>query len=294
MTDRIWVGGNSNGSVYDPNNWSPHGTPRPGDSLNIADGSASMKGGNLAGDTLEMGYSGGPSPGMPTSVAPVLNVSGGASVRVGASAVYVDDFPTINVSGRDTVNISASSSPRLGRSLGLTVNIDHGSMTGSIQSENAQFTIAGPGKFENLDSSYFIGNITIDADMIGIGSTSLAFAHLELGGKVSAGQTFSLTTPGSSVTIDDPRHFHGTIVEPTNPPYTDEQVNLLGLQADSYSLANDILTLYAGHKVVDRLTLQTTPGATTLVGQGASGVVVELGEQLAAGVTPLSMHGCCT
>jgi hypothetical protein len=294
MTDRIWVGGNSNGSVYDPNNWSPPAAPQPGDRLNIVDGSASMKGGNLAGDALEMGYSGGPSPGLPSSVAPVLNISGGASVSATALAVYVDDFPTINVSGRNTVNLAVSAPPLLGKSLGLTVNIDHGSMSGSIQSYHAQITIAGPGNFENVDSSLQIGNITIDSDMIGTGSTSLAFAHLELGGRVSSGQTFSLTTPGSSVTIDDPHKFHGTIVEAPNGFFASDRVNLLGLHADSYSLANDMLTLYAGHKVVDRLALQTTPAATTAIGQGASGVVIGLDGQLPAGVTSLPMHSGCT
>ncbi len=70
-----------------------------------------------------------------------------------------------------------------------------------------------------------------------------------------------------------------------------EQVNLLGLQADSYSLANDLLTLYAGHKVIDRIAFQSSTAASTFVGQGASGVVIGINEAAPAGVTPLPLHG---
>lgn len=292
MTDRTWVGGDHNGSVYDPDNWSPAGRPQPGDTLNIVDGSASVRGGNVAGDALSLGYFGPAASNLPTSVAPVLNVSNGAVVRVVVGASFVNDSPTINVSGLDSVNISGGASTLLGKSVNLRVNIDHGVMVGSINTNDVATTIDGPGKFVNINSSFDIGTIKIDADMIGTGSTSLSFAHLELGGSVSFGQRFAFSGPESSLTIDHPQNFHGAIVAPSDPNSGfDEQVNLLGLHADSYSLGNDLLTLYAGHRVIDRIAFQSSPEANTFVGQGAAGVVIGINEAAPAGVTPLPLHG---
>jgi len=78
-------------------------------------------------------------------------------------------------------------------------------------------------------------------------------------------------------------------VAPTTPGSAPaSEIDLIGIKADSYSMTDDLLTLYAGHKVVDRLTLRATP-AQTFVEQGSSGVVIGLNGQ-PAGMSLLSPH----
>lgn len=101
-------------------------------------------------------------------------------------------------------------------------------------------------------------------------------------------QTFTLN-PASSLTIDHPGQFHGVVVATTTPgsgPLS--EIDLAGIKADSYSMTNDLLTLYAGDKAVDRLAFHATP-ARTFVGQGSSGVVIGLNSQ-PAGVSLLPLH----
>ena len=111
--------------------------------------------------------------------------------------------------------------------------------------------------------------------------------HLELDDRVSVGQTFTVN-PASSLTIDHPGQFHGVVVVTTPGSGPLSEIDLAGIKADSYSMTNDLLTLYAGHKVVDRLALHATP-ARTFVGQGSSGVVIGLNSQ-PAGVSLLPLH----
>ena len=83
--------------------------------------------------------------------------------------------------------------------------------------------------------------------------------------------------------------FHGVVVATTTPgsgPLS--EIDLAGIKADSYSMTNDLLTLYAGDKVVDSLVLHAMP-AQMFVGQGSSGVAIELNGQ-STGVSGLPLH----
>ncbi len=294
MTDRIWIGGSANNSVYAAANWSVEGAPEPGDQLFLLEGTANMKGGDLSGDAIAMGAANRLPPLMPAapaSLSPVLNVSGGATVKVAVGGDFftpTDNRSIINVAGRNNVDINSNTSTHAAGHSNFTVNLTRGTMTGSVNLFNGHGTIDGPGKFNNVNSSLSMGSMTIKSDMIGTGSTSLTFMHLELDDRVSAGQTFTLN-PASSLTIYRPGQFHGAVVATTTagiaPP---SEIDLAGIKADSYSMTDDLLTLYAGHKVVDRLTLHATP-AQMSVRQGSSGVVIGLNGQ-PAGVGLLPLH----
>jgi hypothetical protein len=286
VTTRTWIGGRDN-SVYDANDWSPAGVPQPGDALYMLDGTADMEGGDLSGDILHMGYTeqfGQPTPAV---INPVLNISNGANLNVFASSLGPPNSSTINVMGHVGLNVLASTSTHFG-STDLQINLNHGVLDASLQIFNETVTVAGPGKFHNINTDFDIGTLNITADIIGTGTTSLRFAHEELGGSVSSQQTFSFGA-ASSLTIDQPHQFHGLINGPTDNAAPGDQVNLLGIQADSYSLANDLLTLYSDDKVVDRLRLHDTSGSTS-VGQGPSGVVIGMNLALPSDVSPLPTH----
>ena len=293
MTDRTWIGGTNNNSVYAAANWSMKGVPAPGDQLFLLNGTANMKGGDLSGDMIVMGAI-NRLPQMtpaPASLSPVLNVSGGATIKVAVGGDFftpTDNRSTINVSGLCNVDINSSTSTHAAGHSDFKTHINRGVMTGSVNLFNGKGVIDGPGKFKNVNSSLVIGSMTIKSDMIGTGNTSLTFMHLELNDRVSAGQTFTLN-PASSLTIDRPGQFHGAIVATTTPGSAPpSEIDLVGIKADSYSLTDDLLTLYAGHNVVDRLNLHATL-AQTFVGQGSSGVVIGLNGQ-PAGISLLPLH----
>ncbi len=216
MTDRTWIGGSNNNSVYAAVNWSAAGVPAPGDQLFLLQGTANMKGGDLSGDAITMGATNRlpPMTPAPASLSPVLNVSGGATVKVAVGGDFftpTDNRSIINVAGPDNVDINSDTSTHAAGRSDFTVNITRGMMTGSVSLFNGNGVIDGPGKFKNVNSSLVIGSMIIKSDMIGTGSTSLTFMHLELDDRVSVSQTFTLN-PASSLTIDHPGQFHGVVV----------------------------------------------------------------------------------
>ena len=294
MTDRTWIGGNSNNSVYAAANWSVKGVPVAGDQLFVLNGTANMPGGSLSGDTINLGVL-NRLPQMtpvPASLTPVLNISGGATAKVAVGGDFYTptvNRSTINVAGPSKVEINSDTSTHAAGHADFKVNIASGTMTGSVNLYNGKGTISGLGKFNNVKSSLLFGSLTIKSDMIGTGSTNLTFMHVELNDWVSAGQTFTLN-PASSLKIDRPGQFHGVVVAATTPPGSvpPSEIDLVGIKADSYSITNDLLTLYAGSNVVDRLTLHGN-AAHEFVGQGSSGVAIGINGQ-PAGVTPLPLH----
>ena len=292
MTDRTWIGGSSNNSVYAAVNWSAAGVPAPGDQLFLLQGTANMKGGDLSGDAITMGATNRlpPVTPAPAFLSPVLNLSDGATVKVAAGGDFftpTDNRSIINVAGACNVDINSDTSTHAAGRSDFTVNITRGVMTGSVNLFNGNGVIDGPGNFKNVNSSLVIGSMVIKSDMIGTGSTSLTFMHLELDDRVSVGQTFTLN-PASSLTIDHPGQFHGVVVGTTQGSAPASEIDLAGIKADSYSMTNDLLTLYAGDKVVDSLVLHATP-AQIFVGQGSSGVVIEFNGQ-STGVSGLPLH----
>jgi hypothetical protein len=292
MTDRTWIGGSNNNSVYAAVNWSAAGVPAPGDQLFLLQGTANMKGGDLSGDAITMGATNKlpPMTPAPASLSPVLNLSDGATVKVAVGGDFftpTDNRSIINVAGPCNVDINSDTSTHAAGRSDFTVDITRGTMTGSVNLFNGNGTIDGPGNFKNINSSLSMGSMAVKSDMIGTGSTSLTFMHLELDDSVSVGQTFTLN-PASSLTIDHPGQFHGVVVGTTQGSAPASEIDLAGIKADSYSMTNDLLTLYAGDKVVDSLVLHATP-AQMFVGQGSSGVVIEFNGQ-STGVSGLLLH----
>ena len=155
MTDRTWIGVSNNNSVYAAVNWSVAGVPVPGDQLFLLQGTATMKGGDLSGDAITMGTTNRlpPMTPAPAFLSPVLNVSGGATMKVAVGGDFftpTDNRSIINVAGPDNVDINSDTSTHAAGRSDFTVNISRGMMTGSVSLFNGNGVIDGPGKFKNV------------------------------------------------------------------------------------------------------------------------------------------------
>lgn len=256
MTSRTWIGGGNN-NASGANHWSPDGMPQPGDTLEMLTGTMNIRGNDLAGDALLINKPYGET--APTT----LNLSHHANVSVEIPQNQTEQV-TINVKGSDTLNLQ-NDHPSSG---GFFVNLaDHASLTGNVRMTfvSAIFNGGEGSRYLNNGNSILQGSsATFNMSVKGNGSFSVQSAQsfggqLEFGGSVSYGQAVDVRGDAerlriSHVQIDQPHAFKGSIGLGING-----QIDLIGLaNADSFQLKNDVLSIYSGCEVIDRLRL-TTP-----------------------------------
>jgi hypothetical protein len=255
-------------SASNPNNWSPTGTPQPGDNLNWVDGGTMNVSGNvLAGDTLLIGS---------TSDTPP------------------EDF-VINVSDKARFTEQAVFPPQGIKS--ITINLaDHSKWIGGFSSNlGGGVFITGDGKFAN-QTSLAAAKSVVDVPVVGHGAFTVSSAQstpgeLEFTKSVSKGQ--KVTVGGdptrdvrATLTVDDPADYRARNTLGFG------EITLADLTADSFSIKHDILLLFSGSKVVERLALAVDPqlGARNFgVSQTMAGIVVHADNFNETG-TPLPMH----
>ncbi|MBV8614015.1 MAG: hypothetical protein JOY66_09630 [Acetobacteraceae bacterium] len=272
MTTRSWIGGFSNDSLSTADDWSPAGAPAPGDALVMGNGTASLDGGDLAGDTLAIDAD--------TSAAEpyaaTINLSGGAELSALVShTALVEQQATFNVDGQATLNLQVQANSLANTT--VTENIAPDStLSGSFlaNGHDPSVTVNGAddtAQFANTgDSGIANGVAVINADVTGTGSfTALPFSGIMFMGSVGDGQTVN-SDGFDRITIANPDLFQGLVAFAGGPTNT---VDLLGVAADSYSYQDDMLSLYQGGQVVDTLRLQTDPSQFQ-VSESARGVSI--------------------
>lgn len=275
MTDRIWLGGGNN-SARNPIDWSPMGVPQPGDTLSMPNGGTmNVRDNDLAGNAVHVGDP-------LVLLEQTFNLSHHAIAAVVQNA-DTDSDTTVNVSGKDTLRFS-SISPG---SPGVTVNLEpHARLTASFDMVFGRLTVNdGPGtKLINDQVDKLAGvSAVITPDVLGIGGFTSSSAQgtggfLEFGRSVSSGQGVTLsgnTSQGvvSGLQIDQPREFHASVAM---QPMSD--IDLVGLaKADSFTFENDMLSIFAGNRLIDRLRL-TNDG--TVLGQSHDLVVSKSGSDV--------------
>lgn len=238
MTTRTWIGGGNN-QASNAALWSPHGAPKPGDTLYTHGGTMNVTGNALAGDSLF--FLGGVGSGIET-----INVSGHAAFTTGCG-------------------------PRIDAH--ITVNVGKGSVwTGSIKGQG-QITVKGAGTFDNQASSVTVCQDTIAANVGGTGTFTLSGGQLTFMAGVAATQTVTVDgnaiTLASKLTVDAPSAFHAHVKVGLG------DVLLAGLHADSYSFNGSTLSLSHNGSVIDTMSLGLLPDLPTLsVQQTAAGVYV--------------------
>jgi hypothetical protein len=267
--DRTWLGG-GNDRASNPNDWSPKGSPQPGDALSMPNGGTmNIHGNDLHGDTLLIG---------------------------GASSSPSQDF-TLNVSGT-TAFQEAAAFPPVGIG-SITINLaDHAKWIGGFSTNlGGGVFITGEGRFANQVSNV-AAKSTVDVDVVGHGTFNVesdqsVVGVLEFTKSVDRGQAITVggdQTRGvtARLLVDDPRDFHAPVKLGFG------EIVLGGLKADSFTVKDDLLLLFSGSKVVGKLDLTVQPQAhptgftvsqssqgITLFGDGAGSI---------AGGTLLPMH----
>jgi hypothetical protein len=275
MTDRAWTGA-VNDDARNPGNWSPNGAPEPGDTLKdpLNNSTMAITRNALQGDTLSI---------LDFVSGATLNLSKHAdmNLELGPGSQVV-----ANVDGHDTLNVTLNGSGFMAQlAATLTENLGaHSNLAGSFNATFSSLTISGAEHtryHNNGTDTLTAGRVAIDVDVVGSGTFVLGpgstrvtdvGSKLEFGGLVAGGQTvqvsggpsfggpsFAGDAGISTLQIDEPRQFHGT-VDLHDFGLTD----LVGLaQADSWSYTNDMLSIFNGcGKVLDTLHIISDASST--------------------------------
>ena len=136
----------------------------------------------------------------------------------------------------------------------------------------------------------------VNTELANINTQSLGTATITMGfmtvqdveGPVGPGVTISIPSyTGSILALDDPLHFQGTIdfTRPAGAPTGGPSyVGLVGIPADSWSYANNTLTLFSGGQVTDTVKIVNDPVGFgvframggTVIGSGPTPVAPDL------------------
>jgi hypothetical protein len=304
---RNWLGGGNN-KATNPQDWSPNGTPQPGDSL-FAEGAVgidpfpvyalSVKGNDLAGDTLTTFFA---------------NVTVNASHRAILNVVDSNGTDTFNLSGRSalslnvsdihlifggfsTVNMRDDSTLHLTNGGQTTVNVSHNSdWAGGFSTRSyhgGKLTITGGrhATFHNdTSSASLFADVTVPMDVLGKGTFEVSgSARLEFVGSVAKEQSVTVSNDpqfgGGKLVIDHPHQFHGSVIlnmptskSPTQPiDFARPEVDLQAiLNADSYAYdpQKDLLSIYRGNTGLDHLKLINQSYLGFMVEQKPTGIAI--------------------
>jgi hypothetical protein len=129
----------------------------------------------------------------------------------------------------------------------------------------------------------------INTQSLGTATITMGFMTVEdVEQPVGPGVTISIPSyTGSILVLDDPLHFQGTIdfTRPSGAPNdAPSYVGLVGIPADSWSYANNTLTLFSGGQVTDTVKIVNDPVGFgvframggTVIGSGATPVAPDL------------------
>jgi hypothetical protein len=253
--------------------------------------SLSVSGRAYANDTIILGTF----PSDNNSQEATLILQGHAVVKTVETAFFTSD--TIDVSGHVHIgDLIEGAETKL-----LTINIAGNSkLATTIHAGGYIDTLIVNGttssSLSNTGDS-IVNGATIDTDVIGHGTWSF-LAHppgggfLEFGDAVAHGQTVALGF-NSSLSIDRPDEFEGLVNTGNVWSQSLGTILLKGVQADSWSYHNDMLTLMNNDRIVDRLRLEQAADAPPFqVAQASTGIIIS-GQNGQTGTTllPEVNHG---
>ena len=272
MATKTWWGGGNN-DAGNPWDWSPYGTPKPGDMVVMTHGTMNVEGFQLAYNAVQLGAeTQGRSVTFDLSNNALLTVQVPASnqLSAGASANFL-------VSGYDVLHLLSGTVP----AADFNVYLNRGAVLDFAASlGRGSLAISGASNTELVNNASDTMNgvyAVINEDVVGVGSFNLGFAYQETGfleftKSVASGETVQLggTLP-SRLKLDHPNEFHGTV------DFTSGTAELDNLgQATFWSLSNDVLKIWSGTSVIDTLKVGFTGApynANLSVAKGSNGAV---------------------
>jgi len=207
-------------------------------------------------------------------------------------------FSTFDVKQTDTLNITALGGRPLPGPGIETVNVEPGGRADlNIQQGLGQLTVNGGNgaRVVNFDGTIFNGGkVSIQPALVGSGTVSLVASDappnsLTLDRGVSSGETIRLNE--GSLQLNDPMQFLGEIDwQPSSGLPLPITTTLAGVSADSYSLSNDMLSLFQGDRDVLNLRVSVPAGAPFNVSETNQGVLLSTFSPLPGNGTPLPVH----
>jgi hypothetical protein len=286
MTTRTWVGGSSGNSASDPANWSPTGTPQPGDSLFMNAGTINVSDNALANNVLTLNSEDGTT----------INLDDASAKIQGASSLTGIGF-NVNATGFNALNILSPEPGLTSPSVDLSA---HSFLLLSGDLDFFSYNIQGGSGSAIINQgtlSYLAaGTQIIDTSLLGKGAVDVTRGHdgpggVEVNGVVGPRQTFDLSTTDFTATlqIDHPREFFGLVnIEPVAPVSSEPlDVVLQGVTATSYDIRNDLLLLFNGGKITDVLRLANPASEPLSVGQSGSNVVLAFNSTAPGVILPM-------
>jgi hypothetical protein len=273
---RIWTGTGFSPSASLASNWSPTGAPQPGDKLEMHSGVMDISGNALNDDFLSLGV-----PNLPTSIE--LNLSNQASVRLEPVADAEPDV-TVSIGANDVGHVILSdggveSGASYLFSLGIDASLEsdfHFDLTtaDAIISGGPGMRFINAGEVTLHDSELVVFGDVVGSGTMTVGDTQLGRSFVDIDGMVSSGQTFdvvgSVTSNASSIlALGEPTSYTGHVTLDFASLWLD------GVNADSYSLGNNLLSLYSKGRVVDTVQLTTAGPDRLKVYQTSTGVQID-------------------
>jgi hypothetical protein len=271
---RQWIGGGNN-SAGNPHDWNTASLPQPGDTLNVG---------------VE-DFSGQRGPHY------TLNVTGNQLTGDQLNFLPYNAFDTINVAGITALSFETN------YGTDITVNLaKHSEWIGGFGGHpDATVNINGTGVWDNNTTTGTNGTVNVGVDVVGTGTIDAYQSHSQsqmtflYGVSVGAGQTvnvsgYELYGDHGKVVVESPLLFHAQV------DMNFGEIQLEGLYATSYNIKGDLLTLFAGNKVMDTLkfALQPTVYEQGPVDFGVSvshaGVSIHADASDYGGYTNLPMH----
>lgn len=265
-----WYGGYSGNSVSDNRNWGNHTQPSLGQTIRDFGGHPMVL--NSYGFQVPVQIAST----LQSGTTPVFDLNNNSSISINTD-VDSNSKPIINANGgTDALSISNA----FPSSLDATVNIAGRTdllLTGGLTFGG--LTVNGPGQLTINDTLNLAGNnaVLFNAPVNGTGTVNADSAQgvattVEVTSTVSSGVMFNLSSDPArgmqdGLIIDHPAQFAGSV---TN--LADAFVELKGLVADSYTYANDLLTLFKNGAAIENLSVATT--GTLNVEQGSAGVML--------------------
>jgi hypothetical protein len=135
----------------------------------------------------------------------------------------------------------------------------------------------------------------INAQSLGTATINIGFMTLQnVGGPVGPGVTLSIpSNTGSMLLLQDPLHFQGTIdfTRPAGAPNgSPSYVGLDGISADSWSYANNTVTLFSGGNVTDTVKIVNDQISFGVFRGNGGTVIGSAAAPVASSLIPLPAH----
>lgn len=228
-------------------NWSPEGTPGPGDNLIVRHGAVTFSDTALWGSQFWLGSYNQAAPARLTLNNSSAQITTAGMPEDGVQGSIGVRYADITARGASVVYLETGSTRYGGSVVNMSVPVNSNVTLHTTLAGNADLNIRGQGTVRNIGSTMSAAEADIVPAVEGMGEWYLAGnARLEFHNDVGDGQVVRLRA-NSDLVLHEADSFEGTI----STEHWAGEVILDGIQADQASYAADVLTLIRGNQATD-------------------------------------------